>query len=103
MTCEKCDELCVRFATRSPRDLQTAIKIATENVLDGTIVEVPGESALSMCSFSDLVAGEDWGDVVDYRFDCRACAERFLLNAETYHGSGGYWEPEKHESVRKNL
>jgi hypothetical protein len=103
MACEKCEELCVRFAIRTPHDLQTAIKIVNESVFDGAIVEIKSETTLSMVPFCGAVAGLDWGDVVDYRFECKTCGERFSLHAETYHGSGGYWEPEKSESVRKNL
>lgn len=34
------------------------------------------------------------GDLVDYRFECNFCGTHFLLGAETYPGSGGYWSPE---------
>jgi hypothetical protein len=35
-----------------------------------------------------------WGDIVDYHFVCKHCGTQFVLGAETYHGSGGYWSPE---------
>lgn len=29
-----------------------------------------------------------------YHFACNFCGTQFVLGAETYHGSGGYWSPE---------
>lgn len=57
MACEKCEDLCVRFAIRQPHELKQAIKIAGENVTDGTISEIPNPDPISQVTFSELVAG----------------------------------------------
>ena len=103
MSCEKCEDLCVRFAIHAPYQLRQAIRIAKQNLDDLTLSEIE-ESPFSMqASFSQVADGGPWDDVVGYRFRCTSCGEMFSLHAETYHGSGGYWEPENSSSVRKNL
>jgi hypothetical protein len=103
MACAQCNDLCVRFPIRQPNDLRRAIDIAKQNVADGTISELNEPSPSSQVSFSALSAGENWSDVVAYKFKCNSCGELFSLHAETYHGSGGYWEPEHREAARENL
>ena len=101
MSCEKCRDLCVRYAIRSPHDLHNAIGIVHENVLDGTLLESTDPSVHSI-SFNEVAEGQGWDDVVCYSFECTNCDEKFSLHAETYHGSGGYWEPVRKEAVREN-
>ena len=102
MPCEKCNDLCVRFAIRRPQDLRRAIQIASQKVEAGEISEVPDTSP-SQVPFSALASGEPWDDIVGYRFRCNTCGEMFSLHAETYHGSGGYFEPEARASIREDL
>jgi hypothetical protein len=83
--------------------LRKAIKIARQNVEDGTIIELPDLDSINQNSFASVASGAAWGDIVEYNFYCSNCNERFSLYAETYHGSGGYWEPTKKSSVRENL
>ena len=40
MACARCEDLCVRYAIRHPRELRKAIQIAAENIVDKTLVEV---------------------------------------------------------------
>lgn len=103
MPCEKCTNLCVRYPIRQPNDLLKAIKIAKQNVEDGTIIELPDLESINQNSFEAVASGEAWGDIVEYNFCCSNCSERFSLHAETYHGSGGYWEPTDKSSARENL
>lgn len=103
MPCEKCSDLCVRYSIRHPNELRQAINIARQNIEDGTIVELENPSPLNDVSFSDLASGAAWGDTVEHHFRCSNCGEQFSLHAETYHGSGGYWEPKNNASVRENL
>lgn len=103
MSCEKCKDLCVRFAIRQPHELRRAIQIAKQNLDDGTITEVPNSNPISQVTFAALAKGEQWDDIIGYRFRCSSCGELFSLHAETYHGRGGYWEPENRKSVRENL
>jgi hypothetical protein len=103
MPCEKCAELCVRYQIQQPRELRKAIDIARQNIEDGTIVELQSSSPVSQVPFSALASGAAWNDIVEHRFRCANCGELFSLHAETYHGSGGYWEPDNRESTRENL
>jgi len=103
MSCASCADLCVRYQIRHPRELQSAIDIASQNVEDGTIVEVQDASLSNQFSFSELASGTPWGDTVEHHFRCVNCGELFYLHAETYHGSGGYWGPENAKSIRENL
>ena len=103
MPCEKCAELCVRYMIRQPGELRQAIEIARQNTEDGTIVELQDAAIASEIPFPILAAGNPWGDFVEHRFRCTNCGEVFHLHAETYHGSGGYWEPENRTSVRDNI
>ena len=103
MSCNKCQDLCIRFPISQPHELRRAIEISKQNVEDGTICEVPDTHSVSQVSFSDLAAGKPWGDMVILRFRCNSCGEVFTLHAETYHGSGGSWEPENRSVVREGL
>lgn len=90
MSCERCNDLCVRFDIRSPYQLKQAIKIVNENIVDGTIFEI---SLGGRLGFSKLAVDCRWSDVIACRFKCSSCGEEFSLHVETYHGSGGCWEP----------
>lgn len=102
MSCEKCDELCVRYKVRLPNDLRKAMSIARDNLRDGTLVDIT-EPGTHSASFAEMVANQSWDDIVAWKFKCQHCGEEFSLHAETYHGSGGYWEPVRKGAVRKNL
>jgi hypothetical protein len=101
MSCARCSDLCVTFAIRVPADLTKAISIARENIADGTLVEVePPSEAVRFepsVTLAELAAGAKSSDLVNFRFRCTSCGEEFLLDAETYHGSGGSWRPHKRE------
>ena len=103
MFCDRCADLCVRYAIRTPGELKNAIKIASQNIDDGTLIEIPANSPLSQVTFESLVKGDRWDDLVYHKFKCTNCGEIFVLHAETYHGSSGYWEPELARSVREQL
>ena len=93
MSCPSCSDLYVRYRIDSPSDLSRAIKIVSESVKDGTLREVVLPEQSNAPTFSQLSEGAAWNDVVSFAFECQACTQSFLLCAETYHGSGGYWEP----------
>lgn len=103
VACDQCADLCVRYAIRHARELRKAIQIAAENIADKTIVEVIPENPWVSVSFVELAKGAAWDDFVEYHFRCRHCDEEFWLHAETYHGSGGYWEPKDPKSIRENV
>lgn len=103
MACNRCADLCVRYAIRSPRELHKAIQIAQEKIADKTIAEVTSDRPSVSVPFVDLVNGAPWGDYVEYHFHCIQCDEAFWLHVETYHGSGGCWEPKDRTSIRDNI
>lgn len=101
MSCNRCLDLCTEYRITIPAELRKAIKIVQENIVDGTIVEVLNKADPSgQISFDELAKGGGWDDVLSYRFRCRECGEAFCLNAETYHGSGGSWKPERKGAIR---
>lgn len=95
MSCESCADLCVKYVIRTPNDLRKAIRIAAQNVQDGTITEIKADPDWNQFSFEECAKTMCWGDIVAYQFVCNRCGRRFTLGAETYHGSGGSWEPDK--------
>ena len=102
MTCPRCSDLCVVFPIRSPGELRKALTVAGDNLRDGTVEEVAvadGEFEPRV-PFLDVLDGATPGDYVSYRFRCMSCGELFALTAETYHGSGGSWRPERSEAIR---
>lgn len=105
MSCQRCDDLCIVFPIRAPADLRKAIAVAGDNLRDGTLEEIAlGSSVLEkQLPFSSVTAGAQVGDLVLYRFRCTTCGELFSLSAETFHGSGGAWCPDREGSVREAL
>jgi hypothetical protein len=103
VACTRCENLCVRYAIRHPSELRKAIQIAAEYLADKTLVEVISDSPPVSVSFDKLAAGAAWDDYVEYHFGCLHCDEAFWLHAETYHGSGGYWEPKDRASIRDTI
>ncbi|MCU5771632.1 hypothetical protein N5923_02895 [Erwiniaceae bacterium BAC15a-03b] len=94
MSCPYCQDLCVKYIIRTPADLRKAIRIAAQAVSEGIICEAELQSQWNQFSFKQCAEGMAWGDIVDYHFLCNRCQTQFVLGAETYHGSGGYWSPE---------
>jgi hypothetical protein len=91
--CERCSTLRQRFEIRVPADLSKAIRVARDNVADGTIVEVPSPLPGINKPFSSILADGPWDDSMAYEFRCTTCGQLFSLSADTYHGSGGEWRP----------
>ncbi|MDR6373425.1 hypothetical protein J2776_000101 [Paraburkholderia caledonica] len=103
MACARCKDLCVRYTITHPRELRKAIQIGAENIADGTLGEVVPDSPWVSVPFAELAKGAAWDDYIEYHFRCLHCNEMFWLHAETYHGSGGYWEPKDFKSIRENI
>lgn len=105
MACERCNDLCVTYIIRTPSELNKAIVVASENLKDGTIEEIPSTAPIfeRHIPFAEIAAGSNTTDLLEYRFRCRGCGEVFSLTAETYHGSGGSWQPEREGISREKL
>ena len=91
--CEKCKDLNAVFRIKLPDHLSQAIRIAKQNVADGTISVLESETGRWCGPFSQLHASGGWDDLVHYVFACSSCGQQFQLSAETYHGAGGEWKP----------
>ncbi|MDO8651016.1 MAG: hypothetical protein Q7R66_02365 [Undibacterium sp.] len=101
MSCHQCQDLCIEYRIALPTELRKAIKIAHENIIDGTIEEILSKADRSgQIPFIELAKSGAWDDVLCYRFRCQECGEAFCLTAETYHGSGGSWKPERKGAIR---
>ena len=94
MSCEYCQELCVKYVIRAPDKLRNAIHIARNALDEGTLSEIETTSGWNQYSFHECAEKMVWGDIVDYHFACNYCRTQFVLGAETYRGSGGYWSPD---------
>jgi hypothetical protein len=93
VTCARCHELAVEIEIRAPSELRSAISVVRDNLADNTIREITTGSRTGQRAFADETSGTNFHDVLNYQFECCSCAQRFSLTAETYHGSGGKWQP----------
>ncbi|QYM95943.1 hypothetical protein FGI04_08260 [Dickeya ananatis] len=94
MSCEHCQDLCVKYVIRVPDQLRKAIRIARDSINEGILSEIKTMNGRNQYNFRECAEKMEWGDIVDYHFVCTYCGTQFVLGAETYHGSGGYWSPE---------
>jgi hypothetical protein len=77
-----------------PADLEALLGIVRSAVAGGAVVCVENAekpALIEQPAFAELDLSQPWPDVLQYRFECPACAQRFELAIETYHGSGGVW------------
>lgn len=92
--CDRCDELNREVAIAYPSALRRILQRTRVLIADGTLVVAqPEGSATGGQAFDDLNVEGPWPDYMEYGFACSQCGQRFRLEAETYHGAGGYWRP----------
>ena len=91
MTCSRCENLdeYVRFRTRG--ELFRAIGTIRQALADGDIEEIDAGAMKGTMTFDDLSKSGPLDDLLLFRFRCPDCGQNFVLDAETYHGSGGSW------------
>ena len=68
----------------SPARLREAAGSVVPFLDQGTLEQLTGDS------LREIALGS-WGDLVESTFRCTACGNRYELQVETYHGSGGAW------------
>jgi hypothetical protein len=90
--CKKCGSLRGVGLIRSPRELENEIDRVVKAIEAGLIEHVKDGKWIDI-SFAVLSESKKWGDIVEHYFKCTKCGQLFVLSAETYHGSGGKWEP----------
>jgi len=85
------------YQITTPDDLKNIIEMIRANLANKVIVEEDywptGQLCFSQPSFSSLPADGPWPDYFEYYFRCVSCGSLFRLVVETYHGTGGKWEP----------
>ena len=95
--CVHCREVYQNIDIKFPSEFSKAIRVIKGNLSDGTIIGSsywPEEMIhFNMPPFSEITPDGQWPDVIHYYFECPACHQLFLLVADTYHGSGGFWKP----------
>ena len=91
MACDECRDLNTHVF-RSREDLIHALQVAAAEMDRGALEQVravdlaiPEQEALRSAISSGALP-----DVVVYRFKCAVCGDAFELNADTYHGGGGW-------------
>jgi len=93
--CGRCGPLQRHADIRSPGNLVRVLQTVQEEVANGTLAEMPWNSPWCYEPFASVNAAGPWDDILSYRFRCMFCGHSFTLKAETYHGSGGAWQPVK--------
>ena len=88
--CMACEPLNLEWQIRSPGELAKAIRVAQDNLRDGTLLEVATGSSPSITT---MAPDGPWEDYLHCEFRCSFCGALYLLAVETYHGSGGSWSP----------
>jgi len=103
MTCKKCEEAVQPQRIKRPDDLSRAI-LAAANAIELGILSYEGAGAWGD-PFQSIARGDGWGDFVNNYFSCLSCGQWFNLQAETYHGSGGAFEPvrEPAEQIQRDV
>lgn len=94
MSCAACGTFQLAVDIHSPSLLDRVvadIRSATEHGLLKYEAFESDRELVGQPSFLQLRANEPWPDVMRYHFSCPQCGVTFLLEAETYHGTGGAW------------
>ena len=85
--CTKCQGFKDRVKISQPQDLYSLVRQIEIVISEGTLTSVSGN-----CKLSDIRKGTPWPeDYIKHTFQCSACSQKFMLEVETYHGSGGDW------------
>ncbi len=106
-SCNSCSAIGVRWSIRSPVDLERIVGRIKAALADGSIVSSgywPAGLVERQDTAFSAVGDEGWDDILHYYFECPLCGRLFELFAETYHGSGGQWQPvdrEMSDGVRR--
>lgn len=77
--------------------------MGAETLTDQTLIEVIPSTTWIAVAFNEILNGAMWDDYVEYHFRCLHCRAAFWLHAQTYHGTGGYWEPKNPAAIRARI
>ena len=87
--CNKCAKLNKKISINSPSALESIIKKVNGYIWNETLNAWVNHTSEHKESVRKVV----YSDIVDYEFKCNFCNKKYKLEAETYHGQGGTWEP----------
>lgn len=92
--CTETSGVPVPCAIRSPADLRRILQILQRAIATGTLQQLWPEDSrwVSEESVENLLDAGTWPDYVEMHFVESQTGGRYRLTAETYHGSGGWWE-----------
>ena len=96
--CNHCQEVNLKSPIGGSRQFEKALRAVRANLDDGTIVKSDywPEGTIKTCDtpFSEVNSlGPYTEDNYIYYFECPKCHQLYELHCNTYHGSGGAWEP----------
>lgn len=98
--CKICRKLNKRKDIITPKHLKKIFKKIKELIENDVFIEInpdTGNIILKETTIDHIkkeIQGS-WGDIIDYYFNCKYCNQKYHLYIDTYHGSGGKWEPIK--------
>jgi len=86
--CPQCEGYTEKIRVNNPYEFLDLISQLKGLVAKG-IFAVSGN-----CNLNSIEKDKPWPqDLIMLNFECLTCKQLFSLNVETYHGSGGYWQP----------
>lgn len=72
MSCERCQELCVKYVIQAPDQLRKAIRIARNALDEGTLSEIETTNDWNQYSFRECAEKMVWGDIVEKPQEARS-------------------------------
>jgi hypothetical protein len=103
MACSRCHALYAVYPVKRPAHLRVILQLIRAHLADHTIVPdfygMDKDDLRMQPDLAELSAEGPWPDYFEYRFRCPCCSQIFRLAVETYHGSGGRWEPHDADSM----
>jgi hypothetical protein len=90
--CSRCIGFGERIRIQTPGQYFDLVQEVKEVLAQGTLALICGNVDLA-----DISPTRGWpDDYIEHTFQCSQCGQRFQLAVETYHGSGGQWQPIDH-------
>jgi len=93
--CAQCSAFRARRKILGLQGLSDIIVNAKNAVSEGILREIDAGPMAGTTAFADLNPKGPYDDLLLFKFCCTTCEQEFSLSAETYHGSGGFWGPQR--------
>ena len=95
----QCDGFLPKQRVNSPYEYWDLVRQILEIIQRQTLRVVSGTLPLEEIANSSVLLGDN----ICHVLECTTCSRRFKLDVETYHGSGGVWEPIVSDSPSSNV